>query len=101
MKALGVYKTQYGRIISITSVLANWSYENYGAYSAAKAGLEALMKTVALEEANNGILVNLFDPGDLKTEQHPDGASDPATVVDKIVTLVNSPVGWNGEVVKA
>ncbi|ASA24054.1 SDR family NAD(P)-dependent oxidoreductase [Paenibacillus donghaensis] len=41
------------------------AYEKFGAYSAAKAGLEALMKTVTVEEAKHGILVNLFDPGNL------------------------------------
>ncbi|MFC5471199.1 SDR family NAD(P)-dependent oxidoreductase [Cohnella suwonensis] len=93
---------QFGRIVSITSGLANFAYERFGAYSAAKAGLEALMRTVAVEEAKNGILVNLFDPGNLKTEQNPHGTGDPATVVDKIVTLATLPAdGFNGQVVKA
>lgn len=60
------------------------------------------MKTVAVEEAGNGILVNLFDPGNLKTEQNPYGTGDPATVVDKIVILAALPAdGINGEIVKA
>lgn len=60
---------QYGRIVSITSVMANLVYTGLGAYSAAKAGLEALMRTVAIEEAKYGIVVNMFDPGNMKTEQ--------------------------------
>lgn len=93
---------QYGRIVSVTSIMANLVYPGLGAYSAAKAGLEALMKTLAVEEAKNGILVNLFDPGNLKTEQNPRGAEDPATVVDKIVLLASLPEdGSNGEVVRA
>lgn len=93
---------QYGRIVSITSAMANFEYEGLGAYSAAKAGLEALMRTVALEEKTHGILVNMFDPGNLKTEQNPYGEGDPATVVDGIVTLATLPAdGINGQVIRA
>ncbi|WP_103110126.1 SDR family NAD(P)-dependent oxidoreductase [Brevibacillus reuszeri] len=95
-------KQKYGRIISITSAMANFVYEGLGAYSAAKAGLEGLMKTVALEEGTNGLLVNLFDPGNLLTEQNPYGVGDPATVVDKIVGLATLPEnGMNGQVLRA
>lgn len=95
-------KQQYGRIVSITSAMASYVYEGLGAYSAAKAGLEGLMRTVALEEEKHGILVNMFDPGNLKTEQNPYGEGDPATVVDEIVKLAALPAdGINGQVIKA
>ncbi len=95
-------KQQYGRIVSITSAMANFEYEGLGAYSAAKAGLEALMRTVAIEEKKHGILVNMFDPGNLKTEQNPYGEGDPSTVVDGIVSLATlSADGFNGRVIKA
>ena len=93
---------QYGRIVAITSAMANFEYEGLGAYSAAKAGLEALMRTVALEEKSKGILVNMFDPGNLKTEQNPYGEGDPTTVVDGIVTLATLPAdGFSGQVIRA
>ncbi|MBO0993930.1 SDR family NAD(P)-dependent oxidoreductase [Bacillus sp. SD088] len=95
-------KQQYGRIVTITSAMAHYEYEGFGAYSAAKAGLEGLMRTVALEEKEHGILVNMFDPGNLKTEQNPYGEGDPATVVDGIVKLAALPAdGVNGQVIKA
>ncbi|MCY9589865.1 SDR family oxidoreductase [Paenibacillus chitinolyticus] len=95
-------KQQYGRIVSITSAMANYVYEGLGAYSVAKAGLEGLMRTVALEEEKHGILVNMFDPGNLKTEQNPHGEGDPATVVDGIVKLATLPEdGINGQVFRA
>ncbi|MFK4305128.1 MULTISPECIES: hypothetical protein [unclassified Paenibacillus] len=47
------------------------------------------MRTVAVEEAKNGILVNLLDPGNLKTKKNPHGTGYPTTVVDKIVTLAS------------
>lgn len=95
-------KQQYGRIVSITSAMASYVYEGLGAYSAAKAGLEGLMRTVALEEEKHGILVNMFDPGNLKTEQNPYGEGDPTMVVDEIVKLAALPAdGINGQVIKA
>ncbi|WP_102272487.1 SDR family NAD(P)-dependent oxidoreductase [Cytobacillus massiliigabonensis] len=95
-------KQQYGRIVSITSAMANYEYEGLGAYSAAKAGLEGLMRTVAMEENKHDILVNMFDPGNLKTEQNPYGEGDPATVVPGIVKLATLPAdGMNGQVIRA
>ncbi|MEK3934334.1 SDR family oxidoreductase [Sporosarcina sp. FSL W7-1349] len=95
-------KQKYGRIVSITSAMANFVYEGLGAYSAAKAGLEGLMRTVALEEEKHGILVNMYDPGNLKTEQNPYGEGDPATVVDGIVKLATLPAdGSSGQVIRA
>lgn len=95
-------KQQYGRIVSITSVVADDVYESLGAYTAAKAGLEGLMRTVALEEEKHGILVNMFDPGVLKTEQNPYGEGDPATVVDELVKLAALQAdGINGQVIRA
>lgn len=82
--------------------MAKLVYPGMGAYSAAKAGLEALMKTLAAEEAKHGILVNMFDPGNLKTEQNPGGANEPSSVVDVIAGLASLPAdGANGEVFKA
>lgn len=95
-------KQQYGRIIAITSAMAQIVYEGLGAYSAAKAGLEALMKTIAIEEQKHGIVVNMFDPGNLKTEQNPYGEGDPASVIDKIIPLAVLPEnGANGQVFQA
>lgn len=92
---------QYGRIVSITSIMANLNYPGFGAYSSAKAGLEALMRTIAIEEAKHGILVNMFDPGNLRTEQNPRGEKEPDSVVDKIVNLASlTENGSSGEVVR-
>lgn len=95
-------KQQYGRIVSITSIVADDVYEGLGAYTAAKAGLEGFMRTIAIEEEKHGILVNLFDPGVLKTEQNPHGEGDPAAVVDELVKLAALEAGGiNGQVIRA
>ncbi len=51
-----------GRIIYIVSTGAFRASENYGAYSASKAGVVMLMKTLALELAPYGILCNALAP---------------------------------------
>jgi len=95
-------KQQYGRIVSITSQMASYNYESLGAYSSAKAGMEALMRSIALEEAKHGILANLFDPGNLKTEQNPYGQGDPADVIDMLIPLtVLAADGPTGQTIRA
>ncbi|CAH0117873.1 3-oxoacyl-[acyl-carrier-protein] reductase [Paenibacillus sp. CECT 9249] len=96
--ALPIMRRQkYGRIVNITSSLAANGAGGYGAYSAAKAGLESLTRTVADEESNYNILANLFDPGMIKSEMHGTG-KDPATVAAEIVRLASLPVyGFSGE----
>jgi NAD(P)-dependent dehydrogenase (short-subunit alcohol dehydrogenase family) len=56
-----------GRIVNVTSVLAFVPLEGGGAYGAAKAGLEALTKVLALELAPYAIKVNAVAPGHTAT----------------------------------
>lgn len=51
-----------GRMIFIVSTGAYRAAPNYGAYSASKAGVIMLCKTLALELASDGILVNAIAP---------------------------------------
>ncbi|MEK3881839.1 SDR family oxidoreductase [Paenibacillus sp. PL2-23] len=81
-------KQQYGRIINITSSLSHNGAGGFAAYSAAKAGLESLTRTVADEEHEHGILVNLYNPGSLRSEMHATG-KDPAVVTPDIVRLAS------------
>ncbi|RJE91192.1 SDR family oxidoreductase [Paenibacillus sp. 1011MAR3C5] len=85
-------KQQYGRIINITSSLSRNGAGGFAAYSAAKAGLESLTRTVADEEHEHGILVNLYNPGTLRTEMHATG-KDPALVTPDIVRLASLSFG--------
>lgn len=81
-------KSNNGKIISITSAMANYFMKGYGAYSASKAGVEALMKTVVDEEKENGIEVHLFDPGNVISEGNPDGGQNPMEVMDQFISLL-------------
>jgi 3-oxoacyl-[acyl-carrier protein] reductase len=85
-------KAKYGRIINITSGLSWNGAGGYAAYSAAKAGLESLTRTLADEEHEQGILVNLYNPGTLRTEMHATG-KDPAIVTPDLIRLASLPVG--------
>ena len=83
---------KYGRIINITSSLSKNGAGGYAAYSAAKAGLESLTRTIADEEHEHGILVNLYNPGTLRTEMHATG-KDPALVTPDIIRLASLSFG--------
>jgi 3-oxoacyl-[acyl-carrier protein] reductase len=78
----------YGRIINITSSLAQNGAGGFAAYSASKAGLESLTRTTADEEGSYDILVNIYCPGSLKTGMHATG-KDPLTAVPELLKLAS------------
>ncbi|MCA0029350.1 SDR family oxidoreductase [Mesorhizobium sp. B263B2A] len=58
----------YGRIVNVASVTGPVvSFEGTSAYSAAKAGMVGLMRTLALEVAKSGVTVNAVAPGWIET----------------------------------
>ena len=61
-------KQQWGRIINVgfanAAQASGWGYRS--AFAAAKVGLVSLTRTLAQEEAENGITVNMICPGDIK-----------------------------------
>ena len=60
-------KAGSGRIIAIGSRQAEEPAPTIGAYSASKAALVSLMKTVALENKDSGITANVILPGTMDT----------------------------------
>jgi len=69
MKHVGqIMVTQkYGRIVNLTSIHGKLSEPSSTAYDISKAGLEAATRTVALEFAEHGVLVNAVAPGFVAT----------------------------------
>ncbi|KNZ31863.1 MAG: 3-oxoacyl-ACP reductase [Methylibium sp. NZG] len=70
-------KQHYGRIVNIASVAGKEGNPNASHYSASKAGLIALTKSLSKELATKGVLVNAVSPAaaktaifDSMTEQH-------------------------------
>jgi len=57
----------YGRIVNVASVAGKEGNPNASHYSAAKAGLIALTKSLAKELATQGVLVNAVSPAAAKT----------------------------------
>lgn len=81
-------KSNNGKIISVTSGMAHFFMKGFGAYSASKAGVEALMKTVAEEEKEHGIEVHLFDPENVVSEGNPQGEKDPMEMMGEIREII-------------
>ncbi|ETZ07724.1 3-oxoacyl-[acyl-carrier-protein] reductase FabG [Holospora obtusa F1] len=63
----GMLKKKWGRIINITSVIGHKGNAGQCNYSATKAGLCAMTKSLALEVASRGITVNSVAPGFIET----------------------------------
>jgi 3-oxoacyl-[acyl-carrier protein] reductase len=70
---------KYGRIVNVSSVTGpRVSFPGLAAYSAAKAGMEGLMRAVALETAAHGITVNAVEPGWIATASSTEAERSPA-----------------------
>jgi 3-oxoacyl-[acyl-carrier protein] reductase len=69
MKHVGkiMVSQSYGRIVNLTSIHGKLSEPSSTAYDISKAGLEAATRTVALEFAEHGVLVNAVAPGFVAT----------------------------------
>ena len=59
-----------GTIIYVSSVAASRPCAEFASYCASKAALDQLARVVALEEAPNGVRVNVLSPGMVVTESH-------------------------------
>jgi 3-oxoacyl-[acyl-carrier protein] reductase len=84
-------KQRYGKIISISSVVAFMGNPGQANYSSSKAGLIGLTKTIAREYAARGIRANAVAPGFIQTAMT-DGLSD--TVKDEMKKAI--PLGQFG-----
>ncbi len=89
--AKAMMKQRYGRIINITSVVGVSGNPGQANYSAAKAGIIGLTKSVARELASRNITVNAVAPGYIDTEMT-DQLGDKA----KVAMLDQIPMGRIG-----
>ncbi len=87
----GMVRQRYGRIINVTSVVAQAGNAGQANYIASKAGLVGLTKAVASEVASRNITVNAVAPGFVDTAMT---RSLPEPVRQKILSVV--PLGRMG-----
>jgi len=64
----GMIANGYGRIVNIASIAGKEGNPNASHYSASKAGLIALTKSLAKEVAQNGVMVNYITPAAARTD---------------------------------
>jgi NAD(P)-dependent dehydrogenase (short-subunit alcohol dehydrogenase family) len=57
-----------GSIINMSSILGSVGQEGSSIYSATKGGIISLTKSLAIDEAKNGVRVNVVLPGDIGTD---------------------------------
>lgn len=82
---------QWGRIITMgferVETTPGWVYRS--AFAAAKTGLASLTKTIAIEEAENGITANMVCPGDIISHWKEKG-------IEEAIISESVPVGRQG-----
>ncbi|HEX6559225.1 MAG TPA: SDR family oxidoreductase [Longimicrobiales bacterium] len=78
--ALPQLRASRGCIINFASPAGEKAVAQLGAYSAAKAGVIALTRAMAIEEAGNGVRVNAIAPGMIDTAQNRAAVADPDAV---------------------
>jgi 3-oxoacyl-[acyl-carrier protein] reductase len=83
----GMRSARFGRIISITSLVTR-GVAFRSSYAAAKAALESLTRTMAIELAAHGITANAVAPGPTETElfrsNNPQGSEGEARYLEKV-----------------
>ena len=93
-----------GRALFVTSAATKSCRPFWGAYSASKAALEALVRTYAGEMANTTVRANLLNPGPLRTHmraqampgEDPETLKTPDAVAPEIVRMLSPGYTDNG-----
>src|SRR5699024_5557785 len=92
--------SEHGKFISVTSRMVNFYMAGMSAYSAMKAAAGMFIRTVAVEEKDTGVQVNMYDPLNAKSEGNPAGAHEPMDIVDVLVDLAAAEiVEKHGEII--
>ncbi len=83
----GMLKNKWGRIINISSAAAALGNKGQSNYVAAKAGIEAMSKTLAREVGSKNITVNCVAPGFIETDMLKDLDQEYLSVVKSEIPL--------------
>ena len=80
-------------VVVVTSQIGLVGYAHGAAYAASKAGLNAMVKSLALEWAEQGVRVNAVGPGPVQTAMIEATMADPAS---RAAMIQNVPMGRGG-----
>jgi acetoacetyl-CoA reductase len=83
----GMRERRWGRIVAISSGAAKTGLRGQVAYSASKAGLLGMVKTLAAENVHRGITANAVLPGMVATEK---ARAMPDEVLERLMPLLPS-----------
>jgi len=83
----GMRERGWGRIVAISSGAAKTGLRGQVAYSASKAGLLGMVKTLAAENAHHGITANAVLPGMVETQKV---RAMPDEILDRLMPLLPS-----------
>jgi 2-dehydro-3-deoxy-L-rhamnonate dehydrogenase (NAD+) len=81
----GMVERGWGRIVNLASIAGKDGNPNLSAYSASKAAVIALTKSLAKELATSGVIVNSVAPAVFETPMNADTAPE---VLDRLVSLI-------------
>jgi NAD(P)-dependent dehydrogenase (short-subunit alcohol dehydrogenase family) len=85
---------RYGRVINVTSILAQIAYRNQGAYAASKGAVQQFAKVLAVEWAEHNVTVNCIGPTFFATEYTRPRYDDPQR---RAFIETHTPLGRWGE----
>jgi len=96
-----------GRAIFVSSGVTDGVWPYWGAYAAAKAGLEGMVRTYAGELEKTNMRVNIIKPGPVKSAlrsqaypgEDPDTPQDPEAITHLFVELALPECNRNGEII--
>ncbi|MEQ5817874.1 3-oxoacyl-ACP reductase FabG [Halomonas sp. SCS19] len=83
----GMSKARWGRIVSVSSVVATMGNAGQSNYAAAKAGMEGFTRALAREVASRAITVNAVAPGFIATDMTQALSEDQQTMLKGQVPL--------------
>jgi NAD(P)-dependent dehydrogenase (short-subunit alcohol dehydrogenase family) len=89
-----------GVVLNLTSVHEKIPWSGYSAYTAAKAGLSMMTKTMAQEAAPFGVRVVALAPGAIKTPINRSVWSDPASLTDLLTKIPMDRMGEPEEIAR-
>jgi len=104
----GMLSARAGRIVNISSIIAQTGFNGLAAYAASKAGLEGMTRSLSRELGKRGITVNCVAPGYMETEmtegidvhqmaairrRAPLGLAEPADAAGAVAYLLGAEAG--------